>query len=159
MSDFLFNHTVSEQIVTLNGPMGSFHLPDEHRDAVSVFATGSGIGPILSIMDKMKLDGDSRLKNFSVCWGYRNISDGDISLENLYPEVDFHRFCSREDDPRAEGSYLTEYDFDGTFNPNSFYMACGNPKMVSDLNEKLRTKGFDMKKFGSDNFFLRGNLS
>ena len=158
MSDFLFGHTTSEQTVTLNGPIGSFHLPDAHCDGILAFVTGSGLGPILSILDKMTFNSDPRLKNFSICWGYRNIADGDILLESLYPEVNFYRFCSRGDDPRAIGSYLTEFDFDGSYNPNSLYLACGNPKMVVEINEKLRAKGFEMAKFSSDNFLLRGDF-
>lgn len=159
MSDYLFANASEEKLITLHGPSGSFHLPEIHSGPIVAFVTGSGLGPILSILDELTSKSDARLFDFSIFWGYRNIEDGDITLEDNYPSVSFKRFCSKEDDPRAIGSYLTEYEFDEIYGANKFYLACGNPNMVNEIKTKLQTRGFNMANFGSDNFYHKGNMS
>ena len=154
MSEFLFTKPDDEKLITLTGPNGSFHLPDQTVKSVICYATGSGIAPILAILDKLKIENDAREQLFTVFWGYRYKDDGNIALEPLYPQVKFVRFCSRDDDPRSAGSYVSEIDFDKYYDAESLYLACGNPNMISALSHKLSDKGFDMANFNYDNFFV-----
>ena len=69
MSEFLFENADEEKLITLNGPAGSFHLPEMHSGPVVAFVTGSGIGPILSILEQLTSKDDPRLRDFPFSGG------------------------------------------------------------------------------------------
>jgi CDP-4-dehydro-6-deoxyglucose reductase, E3 len=153
MSNHLFFDD-DEKFITVNGPSGSFHLPSDIKSDVICYATGSGIAPILSILDKLILENDERIFQFKIHWGYRYICDGNIDIENKYSQVKLSRFCSKEKDPRSSGAYVTDYNFDLEHSQNHLYMACGNPNMISQISENLSNRQNNLSNFMYDNFFL-----
>ncbi len=134
-----------------------FFTMDEVPDAEQLWmlSTGTAIGPFLSILQtpepwlKFKrivlVHGVRRHEDLS----YRHLIDNLIAA---YPELSVITLTSREENPHGLTGRITERLQDGslferaqlTATPqNAQFMICGNPDMVKDTVELLKSLGYE----------------
>lgn len=127
------------------GPSGRFVLPDILSENVTFVVTGTGIAPILSMLDYLEsIKTTSKIKLY---FGIRNKNEL-FKLEqleqfkNTMQHFDY-TLCFSQDVPEELSSVsvkgrVTE---NVKIDINTQYFICGNPYMVEDMNNKLLANG------------------
>ena len=154
MSQYWFNDAKPNDLLRLNGPLGTFFLRDA-RDADVVFlATGTGIAPIRSILEGLaSADPATHPRSISVYWGNRTESDL-YQIPAISPAVRFIPVLSR---PDASWTGACGYVQDVLIERqpellNTVVYACGSPAMIQSAKELLLQRGLSEKRFYSDAF-------
>lgn len=144
--------------VRLRGPYGTSYLRDGDRP-IALVATGSGIAPILSILQDAAIEGDPR--SFRLYYGARTRADlvKVELLEGLTERLELRVVnalsqptpdCRWSDEPgrvtRSVQADLSDArDFDA-------YL-CGKPKMCDTIGMLLEAKGIRESRIFYDKFF------
>ena len=82
LSNYWFNEARLNDLLRLEGPKGTFYLRDRVKPLVFL-ATGTGIAPIISILDKLDSDPDfNQIENISLFWGNRVQQDFGLRPES-----------------------------------------------------------------------------
>ncbi|MBI4237154.1 MAG: hypothetical protein HY696_01895 [Deltaproteobacteria bacterium] len=153
-SSFLFNLHPG-QVLTLRGPLGSFTLDERGTRDYLFVATGTGIGPIRSMLRSLLARGTDR--QVTLYWGLRH--DADVYYQDEWQQLvaahaNFH-FVTTLSQPSATWSGVvgrvtqlvaqritTVKDLD-------VYL-CGRGEMIQDVRAYLKTLGLcpvHMEKF------------
>ena len=81
-SNYWFNEARLNDLLKIEGPKGTFYLRDRVKPLVFL-ATGTGIAPIISILDKLDSDPDfNQIENISLFWGNRVQQDFGLRPES-----------------------------------------------------------------------------
>ncbi len=142
----------------MRGPFGTGYLREGTKPVLLV-ATGSGISPILSILEHAALTGDKRA--FTFFYGARTASDlpCEARIRELTALLDltYRPVLSR---PTAECAWTTEPSrvtavvlrTIGDGSPYDAYV-CGNPGMCDAITALLEAKGTSEESIFTDKFF------
>ncbi len=156
MSDYWFNSAKVNDLLRIEGPMGTFGLNSNHDGGLIFLATGTGIAPIKSILESISfLPENNRPKFISVYWGNRTITDMYFDIFSL-PNVDlFIPVLSRPNTPweGAIGYVQDEVIRRKISFKNTEVYACGSPLMINNAKEKFINAGLPISKFYSDAFY------
>ena len=131
------------------GPSGRFVLPETFKDNLYFIATGTGISPILSMLDYMA---NNKCKsNIYLYFGIRSSEDlfAVEFLESLKNALNnFHyTLCFSQEIPQSlfsksiKGRVTDSFKVENTEINNSQYFLCGNPYMISDVMGILTNSG------------------
>jgi NAD(P)H-flavin reductase/ferredoxin len=142
----------------LRGPFGTGYLRDGDRPILLV-ATGSGISPILSILERAALDGDRRA--FTFFYGARTAAElpCESRIRELATRLDltYHPVLSRPTpecgwtgQPSRVTLAVLRLVEDGS--PYDAYV-CGNPDMCDAVTVLLEAKGTPEESIFTDKFF------
>jgi Na+-transporting NADH:ubiquinone oxidoreductase subunit F len=155
-----FIHEVLKQgdEVAFNGPYGEFYLRESDRDVVLV-ATGSGMAPVLSILQQMAAEKIQRKATF--VFGARHRKDlfylDEIeALKRGIPRLQVFLTLSRpEEEDRWEGEQgrvtnVLEKIIENGENKEAYL--CGNPAMVESCEQLLMKKGIPQALIFFDKF-------
>lgn len=134
--------------VSFIGPSGRFRLADKIADENIFLATGTGIGPFISMFYKLlDLHAESVVK---VYFGERTKSDLYFidfleETKTKLPNFNYH-ICLSQADQNWEGTkgYITEF-FNIENTKNVHVYICGNPNMVEDARKILNEMGVPNK--------------
>lgn len=159
VSDGQFTHFVFEQLkekdlLTLEGPKGSFYLRNTNNPIIMI-AGGTGFGPVKSMVEQ-NLTTQKRL--IDIYWGVRDevdlYSDLPKQWAAQYQHIRFIPVLS-EANPRWQGrkgyvhqAVLNDYD---DLSHADIY-ACGPPVMVQSVAKYFVQKGMKKTNFYSDAF-------
>jgi CDP-4-dehydro-6-deoxyglucose reductase len=70
MSDYWFNHAKPNDLLRLNGPLGTFFLRESAKTDVFFLATGTGIAPVKSMLESLlNVSEDQQPQSITVIWG------------------------------------------------------------------------------------------
>jgi ferredoxin-NADP reductase len=127
------------------GPSGRFVLPETLLDNLTFIVTGTGIAPILSMLDS--LNNIKTTSNIKLYFGVRDKSelfkvDQLEHFKNTMQHFDYF-LCFSQDVPED----LSKVSVKGRVTDvvemvaNTQYFICGNPYMVADMHSKLLNKG------------------
>lgn len=159
MSDYWFNQAKPNDLLRLNGPLGTFFLREiEGRDLVFL-ATGTGIAPVKAILESLQSDPQAqRPKSISVLWGGRKKEDLFLDIASMAPAVDYIPVLSRPDAEWTGASgyvqdVLLQYMTDLT---NAAVYACGGDAMIRSAKIALSHAGLQPSRFYSDAFVSSG---
>ncbi|MFD2232143.1 NADH:ubiquinone reductase (Na(+)-transporting) subunit F [Alkalimarinus sediminis] len=157
LSTFINTHRVVDESVEIDSPMGEFFLRPADKHMLMV-AGGSGLGPILSILQKAKDEQCNR--PVTVLLGARTQADlyclDDMAeIASSWPNTfNFVPVLSSEPEESTwqgargfVGEYLERYGTEST----QAYL-CGPPVMVDDCVEKLASMGIDHSEIYTDRF-------
>lgn len=152
MSNYLFNDAKYNDLLRLEGPIGTFSYREDDSKNIVFIANGTGIAPVVSILESI-LPNAAINKNIHVFWGLRYEKDSYIDFTYGFKGINFHPVFSRE---KVDNSYFG-YVQDAVLNNNidistSTIFACGSENMIKSANEKFLKKGLDPSKFFSDAF-------
>jgi CDP-4-dehydro-6-deoxyglucose reductase len=155
LSDYWFNKAKNGDLLRMYGPQGTFFIRDNIPKKIIFLATGTGIAPVLSIIEGLKSSKLNLKKQVSIFWGVRFNEDLYINkFEHLLNECNFFPVLSK---PNKEWEGLQGYVQNALIAKNynlkdaSVY-ACGSDSMIKSAEETLNKKGLEMVNFYSDAF-------
>ena len=157
MSNYWFNEAKENDLLRIEGPIGSFFLRESEVENIVFLATGTGVAPIKAILESLNLhDKMLQNKNFWVFNGARNESDLFWSPKeiNVIPRLKYIPVLSRADDDwKGERGYVQEIVLNSGIDlTNAQVYACGSNNMIESAKKILVQNGLNIKQFFSDAF-------
>ena len=151
MSNILFNQSKENDLLRLEGPLGTFSYRDQGEENVILMATGTGIAPIKSLLESFSSGTQS--KKIFVFWGMRYKKDFYFNMESLEGSFSFVPVLSREDLQGSFCGYVQQAVLSHGINlARSSVYACGSEFMIKDARAVLLANGLPDKRFHSDAF-------
>ena len=154
LSHYWFNKAKLNDLLRIEGPKGTFFLRDRAKPLVFL-ATGTGIAPIISILDGLDSDPDfNQIENISLFWGNRVQQDFIWSPNFKKINVDFYPIISRKDDEwKGQVGYVQDVALrvsDSARKVNVY--ACGTSEMINSAKFSFVGAGLSESDFYSDAF-------
>jgi CDP-4-dehydro-6-deoxyglucose reductase len=159
MSNYWFNQAKRNDLLRLNGPLGTFFLRETASIDLIFLATGTGIAPVKAMLESIIYrESDQRPRNVKVIWGGRHPQDlymnvTDISGDHIYIPV-----LSRpsEDWAGAKGHVQDVLLNMAPDFANAVVYACGSDAMIHSAKIRLVEAGLPANRFYSDAFVSSG---
>jgi len=160
MSRYWFEEAKVNDLLRLEGPLGSFFLRDNDAKQLAFLATGTGIAPVLAMVEELLESGLEKRFEKVVCYfGCRNADELFFDAKELFNEaIEFVPVFSREAPAGARKGYVQQAlveDFK-SLDGLSVY-ACGSPEMINDARMLLVGNGLQENRFYSDAFLASAN--
>lgn len=160
MSTYLTDRAAVGDRLTMTGPFGTFFLrPPQRR--VLLLAGGTGLAPILSILEKIVDDGTDQ--PIHLVYGVTR-NDDVVGLEILDEyakkiESFTYSYCVSDPDSGAEQiGYVTQFlDDEHLQNGEVDIYLCGPPPMVDAVSKWLDTEGIQPANFYYEKFAPKGS--
>jgi CDP-4-dehydro-6-deoxyglucose reductase, E3 len=153
-SHYWFNKAKLNDLLRIEGPKGTFFLRDRAKSLVFL-ATGTGIAPIISILDGLDSDSDfNQTYNISLFWGNRVQQDFVWSPNFKKINVDFHPIISKEDEAwSGEIGYVQDVALRALNDIKEVNVyACGASMMIDCAKSNFIRSELNEKDFYSDKF-------
>jgi CDP-4-dehydro-6-deoxyglucose reductase, E3 len=155
MSAYFFKEAQINDLLRLEGPIGTFFLRDSSCKNIVFLATGTGIAPIKSILEGLDKSHEKyQNKNFWVIVGARYQDDlfWDPNLKNLH--IKYIPVLSRQDkDWNGEKGYVQELVIKQQIDlENTQVYACGSNDMINSAKELFFKNNLKENNFFSDAF-------
>ena len=154
MSQYWFHEAKENDLLRLEGPLGSFCLRESVASNLILLATGTGIAPIKAILESLSISkAVNGYDKIFLYWGGRVVSD-------LYWHPRFHTLpfkfvpvLSREIPNQGFKGYVQGAVLDdGHDLSDSVVYACGSPAMIRTAQHDLIAAGLNKRNFYSDAF-------
>lgn len=155
MSRYWFEAAMINDLVRLNGPLGSFFLRPLQGLNLVFLATGTGIAPVKSMIEQLATSADSEQPlSITVYWGGREGEDHYFGLVGLHPKLRYIPVLSR---PNQDWAGASGYVQDAMLNDapdlaRTVVYACGSDVMIHGAKAKLMEAGLSAQRFYSDAF-------
>ena len=155
MSDYWFGQAKPNDLLRLNGPLGTFFLRESAGIDLVFLATGTGIAPVKAILESLgTLPQEQQPRSIAVYWGGRTPSD--LYWDPAALDVP-HRFVpvlSRADADwsGARGHVQQALLADAPELSRTRVYACGSDTMIHGARAQLMTAGLPGQRFHSDAF-------
>lgn len=155
MSHYWFNEAKTNDLLRLEGPIGTFFLRKKKTASNLIFlATGTGIAPIKSILEQISKDRTEKIyKNIHLYWGGRTEEDiyWKPNLKNL--SLKFTPVLSRSDKWQGKKGYAQQAVITDNLDlDDAVVYACGSEVMINGAYNQLTSKGLNKENFYSDAF-------
>lgn len=153
MSDYWFNQAQLNDLLRIEGPKGTFYLRNKERPII-MLATGTGIGPIMSILHKLDQEKNQH-QPISLFWGNRFPDDFVWQPEFKNISVNLKKIISKPDSSWAgKVGYIQNIALEVLGNKviDCDVYACGSNEMIQSAKEVFIQAGLIEKKFYSDAF-------
>lgn len=156
MSEYFFINAKTDDLLRMEGPLGTFFYRETDYQNIIFLATGTGMAPVKSILDNFE-DNADLLKNKIVWFFWGNRDNSDIFWKPDYQKfkVNFVPVLSRATTEwSGEIGYIQDalvkrVDIDLK---NSVFYACGSNKMIDETFKLLKNYGVNDDAFHSDAF-------
>lgn len=155
LSQYWFNNSQVNDLLRLEGPLGTFGLRNLKAANLVFLATGTGIAPVKAMLEKLAAAPELLIdKKIYVYWGGRTYAD-------IYWRPDFDSLplkfvpvLSRGDAAWAgRKGYVQEIVLEDELDlDRSVIYACGSDAMINSAREQLVAAGLSPKNFYSDAF-------
>ena len=155
MSAYFFKKAKINDLLRLEGPIGTFFLRDSSFKNIIFLATGTGIAPIKSILEGLdKSHEQYQNKDFWVIVGARYQDDlfWEPNLKNLH--IKYIPVLSRQiNDWNGENGYIQDIALNQQIDlENSQVYACGSNDMINSAKELFIKNNLKENNFFSDAF-------
>lgn len=155
MSDYWFNHAQVNDLLRLNGPLGTFFLrPIANLDLIFL-ATGTGFAPVKAMLASLSnVATELKPKSVTVFWGGRKYEDFYLDIKSFQNGGQFVPVLSS---PDKDWTGLKGYVQDAALSlctdlSNSAVYACGSSDMIQSAKIVLIQAGLPVERFYSDAF-------
>jgi CDP-4-dehydro-6-deoxyglucose reductase len=160
MSQYWFEQAKPNDLLRLNGPMGTFFLRQVAGRDLVFFATGTGIAPVkamLSGMDALPLA--ERPRSATVYWGGRTPADLYFDVSRIGNLQRYVPVLSRAADSwaGARGHVQDVHLAEPADVRETVVYACGSDAMIRSAREALLAAGLPQQRFLSDAFVCSAN--
>lgn len=160
MSDYWFNHARLNDLLRLNGPLGTFFLRERANTDVFFLATGTGIAPVKAMLESLTQVPEEHPKSIVVLWGGRKPEDFYIDIAAIPGK---HRYIPVISRPNVGWTGAKGYVQDILLSTapdlsNAAVYACGSDNMIHDAKKLLSNAGLPTARFYSDAFVSSGNI-
>lgn len=156
MSKYWFEECVVNDLLRIEGPIGSFFLRETTKENIILMATGTGIGPINAILEQLFIDQDKFTKKiFWVFFGARHEEDLFWKPKiNSNLTINFIPVLSRsKNNWNGERGYIQEIVLKKEIDLlNAQVYACGSGPMIESARQLLTTNNLPVNQFFSDTF-------
>jgi len=157
MSEYWFSQAKLNDLLRLNGPMGTFFLRDVSGLDLAFLATGTGFAPVKALLESLcDLSSGQAPRSVTVFWGGRTPQDLYFNVERIPGDFRFVPVLSRADErwsgvrgyvQQALLSVLPDLGRAAVY-------ACGSAVMIRDARATLT--GLPANRFYSDTFLSSG---
>lgn len=158
-SDYWFGEVEINDLLRLNGPLGTFTLRSVKGQNVVFLATGTGIAPIKAMIEGAKfLAPEDQPKSLTVFWGGRSLEDLYFDPSVVDESVRYIPSLSRwSPDWEGETGYVQDVFLNESPDlSNCVVYACGSDNMIRSSFKKLTDAGLSERNFFSDAFVTSG---
>jgi CDP-4-dehydro-6-deoxyglucose reductase len=155
MSDYWFKRSKINDLLRLNGPLGTCFLRKMAGLNLIFLATGTGIAPIKAMIEGLAVaDEHSKPRSVTVYWGGRSVSD---LYWNMAERSGIYRYVpvlSRADSTwtGARGYVQSIAIAENPVLSDALVYACGSESMINSARRELLHAGLPAARFHSDAF-------
>lgn len=160
MSRYWFGQAKPNDLLRLNGPLGTFFLRDVAGLDLVFLATGTGFAPVKAMLESIRdLASAHAPRSVTVFWGGRTPRDIYFDVDSISGDFCFIPVLSRADEQwsgvrghvqQALLSVLPDLQHAAVY-------ACGSDAMIRDARSLLVLAGLPANRFYSDAFVSSGN--
>ena len=155
MSEYLFMHAKVNDLLRLNGPLGTFILGEVVDKNLIFLATGTGIAPIIAMLESLKLcKPNQRPRSVMLLWGGRVPADLYCDISEIDYDFQYVPVLSRADSSWAGARGYVQREL-MAMQPDlsrSVVYACGSEAMIHSAKELLIKNGLPSNRFYSESF-------
>jgi CDP-4-dehydro-6-deoxyglucose reductase, E3 len=159
MSTYWFEKAKQNDLLRINGPLGTFFLRDVAGQNLVFFATGTGIAPVKAILESLNdKPKHEQPDSVTVFWGGRALGDLYWDLNECEYEVCYTPVLSRPL-PSWGGAVGYVQDAFLELSPDltkTVVYACGSDEMIRSASKLLIDLGLPEGRFYSDAFVASG---
>jgi CDP-4-dehydro-6-deoxyglucose reductase len=157
MSQYWFKEAKVNDLLRIEGPLGSFFLRESNCENIIFLATGTGISPIKAILENIEeSSSDFKHKKFFVFVGARYKEDlfWEPNLKNKNIEIKYIPVLSRQkEDWSGEKGYVQDAVLKHRIDlEHSQVYACGSNEMIQSAKEVIIKNKLSENNFFSDAF-------
>ncbi|MDA9281301.1 FAD-binding oxidoreductase [Pseudomonadales bacterium] len=155
LSGYWFGQAKINDLLRLNGPLGTFFLRSIKAQDVVFLATGTGIAPIKAMIESITLLAPEEYPNsLTVFWGGRTLDDLYFDPSADHKLLRYVPVLSRSTiDWEGQKGYVQDAFLNERPDLSSCVIyACGSDKMIHSSREILVKSGLSEKNFFSDAF-------
>lgn len=155
LSGYWFERAKPNDLVRIEGPLGTFFLRDAAPANILFLATGTGIAPVKAILEELAVDparaAPHRLRVF---WGNRIPENFCWDSAGLGLNIDFHHLLSGTDTAwGGRRGHVHKAAIDDGFDPaDTVVYACGSNAMIASARDLFTSLGLPTRRFFSDAF-------
>lgn len=154
MSRYWFDEAKANDLLRLEGPLGTFCLRPSQASHLVLLATGTGIAPIRAMLEQLAADpAATAYRQMHVYWGGRTAQD--IYWTPDYPSLPLRFVPVLSRSPRSVGAkgYVQDVVLaDDIDLQDAIVYACGSEAMIASARSQLAVAGLNPKNFHSDAF-------
>jgi CDP-4-dehydro-6-deoxyglucose reductase len=155
MSQYWFNEAKINDVLRLEGPLGSFFLRETKKEHLIFLATGTGVAPIKAILDNLESQEFAGLKGKRV-WVFVGARyEKDLFWEpKANDHITYIPTLSRGNSEwKGEKGYVQAAVLKRNIDlKNAQVYACGSNEMITSSKKIFVEKGLDKNQFYSDAF-------
>lgn len=155
MSQYWFTQARENDLLHLNGPLGTFSLRDSRQIDLIFLATGTGIAPVKAMLETLSMAPiEHRPASLTVFWGNRLSKDFYLTADDLPGTTRYIPVLSQpgNDWHGARGHVQDVFLATHPDLTNTVVYACGSDAMIHDAKAALTHAGLPPGRFHSDAF-------
>lgn len=159
MSQYWFNQAKINDLLRLNGPLGTFFLRETADIDLVFLATGTGIAPVKAMLESIQDFPDQQQpQSVTVLWGGRIPQDLYLDIAGLFGQYNFVPVLSRAGEGWNGAKGYVQEAFLGLKADlcNTVVYACGSDTMIHSARGRLEKAGLPPHRFYSDAFVCSG---
>jgi CDP-4-dehydro-6-deoxyglucose reductase len=161
LSAYWFERARQNDLLRVEGPLGTFCQRETPATQLVLLATGTGIAPIKAILEELQEDPRAyKFEQINLYWGGRYLQD--LYWEPVFTQIplSFTPVLSREPNWEGRAGYIQDAVLaDALSLKHSVVYACGSDAMIQDARTVLLGAGLSEGNFHSDAFVQSGGLS
>ena len=154
-SNYLFNEAKINDLLRIEGPIGTFFYRKTSKKNIVFLATGTGIAPVKAMLEQMDENHSDLIdKNIYLFFGGRTEEDLFWKPKFTNIKVEFIPVLSRSNDNwNGAKGYVQDAVHDKEIDlTDSVFYACGSENMIKDSRELVVNNGLSEDAFYSDAF-------
>lgn len=155
MSEYLFKNAKVDDLLRISGPHGTFCLRPLADCDLIFLATGTGIGPVKSMIEQIEsMPADQLPRSIKILWGMRREDEVYWSPSDTLGQVDFIPVLSQAGESwDGERGYVQDVLFrSNLMTPQTYIYSCGSEAMINATKSKALSAGLWEENFYSDSF-------
>jgi CDP-4-dehydro-6-deoxyglucose reductase len=157
MSHYWFSEARVNDLLRINGPLGTFFVRNVTDRTLVFLATGTGIAPVKAMLEGLAsgmADGSGLPRAVWLFWGGRRPEDLYWRPDDLTTPLRYVPVLSRADDGwRGTRGYVQQAAIEHVPDwSNAVVYACGSEAMIQSAQEVLANRGLKAGRFNSDAF-------
>lgn len=161
MSEYWFQQAKVNDLLRLNGPLGTFFLRQIAGLDLIFLATGTGIAPVKSMLEGMSaLSAGQQPRSVTVYWGARKPQDLYCDVAAFSGSARYVPVLSQADDAwsGARGYVQEQLHKDRSDLSQAVVYACGSDAMIHSVRTLLDSAGLPAHRFHSDAFVCSASV-
>lgn len=154
MSKYWFEEAAANDLLRMEGPLGTFCLRNSNASQLILLATGTGIAPIKAMLEQLAVKPAlNTYQQIHLYWGGRTVQDIYWSPDFPCLSIRFVPVLSRTNAwSGAKGYVQNAVLTDKLHLGDAVVYACGSEVMIKSARDQLTLAGLNAKNFYSDAF-------